>query len=57
MDREAWWTTVHGVAKSQTWLKQLSTANSLYMLYFAMTKYNLKKENVLNRQINCYFLL
>jgi hypothetical protein len=20
----AWWATVHGVAKSQTWLKQLS---------------------------------
>ena len=25
MDREAWWATVHGVAKSQTQLKQLST--------------------------------
>ena len=25
MDRRAWWTTVHGVTKSQTWLKQLST--------------------------------
>ena len=25
MDRGAWWTTVHGVAKSQSWLKQLST--------------------------------
>jgi len=24
MDREAWWTTVHGVAKSRTQLKQLS---------------------------------
>ena len=24
MDRGAWWATVHGVAKSQTWLKQLS---------------------------------
>ena len=24
-DREAWWTTVHGVAKSQTRLKRLST--------------------------------
>ena len=24
MDREAWWATVHGVAKSWTWLKQLS---------------------------------
>ena len=25
MDREAWWATDHGVTKSQTWLKQLST--------------------------------
>ena len=24
MDRGAWWATVHGVAKSWTWLKQLS---------------------------------
>ena len=24
MDREAWWTTVHGVSQSQTRLKQLS---------------------------------
>ena len=25
MDRGAWWATVHGVSKSQTWLKWLST--------------------------------
>ena len=25
MDRGAWWATVHGVTKSQIWLKQLST--------------------------------
>ena len=25
MDRGVWWATVHGVAKSQTWLKWLST--------------------------------
>ena len=25
MDRRAWWATVHGVAKSQTELKQLGT--------------------------------
>ena len=25
MDRGVWWATVHGVAKSQTWLKRLST--------------------------------
>ena len=27
MDRGSWWVTVHGVAKSQTQLKQLSTAH------------------------------
>ena len=26
MDRGAWWATVHGVAKSRTWLKRLSSA-------------------------------
>ena len=29
----AWWATVHGVAKSQTWLKQLST-HTLYDVVF-----------------------
>ena len=28
MDRGAWWAIVHGVAKSQTWLKWLSNGNS-----------------------------
>ena len=28
MDRGAWWATVHGVTKSPTWLKRLSTARS-----------------------------
>ena len=28
MDRGAWWATVHRVAKSQTWLKWLSTAQN-----------------------------
>ena len=28
MDRGAWWATVHGVAKSQTRLKQLSSSSS-----------------------------
>ena len=28
MDRGAWWVTVHGVAKSQTWLKRLSMAHT-----------------------------
>ena len=30
MDREAWWGTVHGVIKSQTQLKQLSTQHDLH---------------------------
>ena len=30
MDRDAWWATVHGVAKSQTWLKRLSTQAQIY---------------------------
>ena len=28
MDRGAWWATIHGVAKSRTGLKQLSTAHT-----------------------------
>ena len=28
-DRGAWWATIHGVAKSQIWLKRLSTAHAL----------------------------
>ena len=29
MDRGAWWGTVHGVEKDQTWLNQLSTHTPL----------------------------
>ena len=32
MDREAWWAMVHRVAKSRTWLKQLSTKGR--MIFF-----------------------
>ena len=31
MDREAWWATVHGIAKSQTQLKQLSSSSSWWL--------------------------
>ena len=31
MDREAWQATVHGVAKSRTWLKRVSTRTHLRM--------------------------
>ena len=30
MDREAWWATVHGVAQSQTRLKELHTRKLLW---------------------------
>ena len=33
MDRGAWWATDHGVTKSQTRLKQLSTACTLVVKY------------------------
>jgi len=36
MDREAWWVTVHGVAKSQTQLKRLSTHTTHSGVYFAL---------------------
>ena len=32
MDREAWWAAVHGVAQSQTRLKQLSSSSSSIVL-------------------------
>ena len=32
MDREAWWATVHGVAKSRTRLKQLSIRDRVSQL-------------------------
>ena len=35
MDRGAWWATVHGVAKCQTWLKQLSTHTCITVGMFA----------------------
>ena len=35
MDREAWWATIHGAAKSQAWLNQLSThAGSHFASWF-----------------------
>ena len=36
MDREAWWVTVHGVAKSRTRLKRLSTHTTYSGIYFVM---------------------
>ena len=33
MDRGAWWATVHGVAKSWTQLKRLSSNSSSILIY------------------------
>ena len=35
MEREAWWASVHGVAKSWTWLSDW-TDKSLYVLEFLL---------------------
>ena len=32
MDKGAWWATVHGVTKSQTWLKWLSTQHYVWII-------------------------
>ena len=38
MDKGAWWATVHRVTKSQTWLKQLSTAqHSICLMHWGAT--------------------
>ena len=37
MDRGAWWATVHGVAKSQTWLKRLNT--HIHVKFIGKIKY------------------
>ena len=39
MDREAWRAAVHGVTKSQTWLKRLSSSSSSKYWYTSYIKY------------------
>ena len=34
MDREAWWTAVHGVAKSQTWLSKLNWTEDVWFNFW-----------------------
>ena len=34
MDRGAWWATVHGITKSRTWLKRLSTHTHMFICVF-----------------------
>ena len=36
MDRGACWATVHGVTKSETWLKQLSTHAHAHTIHFTV---------------------
>ena len=38
MDRGAWWATVHGVAKSQTWLSDLNTLQFTLVLHSFMIR-------------------
>ena len=39
VDRGAWWATVHGVAKSQTWLKWL-TMDAFFLKHFLLVKFS-----------------
>ena len=57
MDRAAWWAMIHGVAKSQTWLKLLSTVlkggvSKQLWTYFP-NHYRVHKEcRILNKHIH-----
>ena len=48
MDRGTWWATIHGVAKSQTWLKQLS----MHMLFLKTDTQVLKTQGFLSYRIS-----
>ena len=43
ISREAWWAIVLGVAKSLTWLKQISTHAHIYMFIFLFEVHALEK--------------
>ena len=45
MDREAWYATVHGVAKSETWLSNLTDWKVLNQLLLSRMKPWLKNPN------------
>ena len=61
MNRKAWWATVRGVTKSQTWLKWLSSSNSilevkkkLIRVWSRLVTVELDKGDGLKRQmVNC----
>ena len=46
MDRRAWWATVHGVKKSWTWLKWLSTDVYYLLTYIFNNWFSLKKRHL-----------
>ena len=41
MDRGAWWTTVHGIAKNQTWPKRLSMHSECFLSILLSVQFNL----------------
>ena len=55
MDRGAWRATVHGVTKSQTQLKQLSTCTHINSIFW-MNIIGLNYINVV-KEVLCYFHL
>ena len=52
MDRGAWWARVHGVAKSQTQLKQLSTPPFAFNLLVIVSQVTFCSQN----RISSFFL-
>ena len=58
MDRGAWWATVHGVAKSQTWLSMHPILTDWYYLYYYSVLHTQLTPLILTqRQSECYFIL
>ena len=46
MDGRAWWAAVHGVAKSRTGLKRLSSSSSIYSASFSLTVLETRKSKI-----------
>ena len=55
MDREAWWATVHGVTKSQTWLKWLSIAQHREYLGYLAKDHRYMEDNIRINSSNVLF--
>ena len=56
MDRGAWWATVHRVAKSQTWLKQLSMSTEARSQGFPGGRWDLRGRGT-TEEFNHYCIL